>query len=213
MERTTPISPAAVLRLERGLPTRESGTQAASLRKGMKTLARVSLILISSFFILHSTASAQVKWHSIDEAANANVGTRIYLVDFYTDWCGYCKKMDRETFTDATVAKIINKYYYPVKFNAESRNAVTWFGTTYPPASGRHRAHGFARGIQGYPTSMLYLADGKALQAIPGFYSAKDYAIILWYFASGDYQRYPYERYQRIFDKEIRPVMEKELNK
>ncbi len=196
-------------RLERGLPARECG----SLQKGMKTLTRVSLILISSFFILHSTASAQVKWHSIDEAANAKIGTRIYLVDFYTDWCGYCKKMDRETFTDATVTQITNKYYYPVKFNAESRSAVTWFGTTYPPASGRHRSHGFARGIQGYPTSVLYLANGKALQAIPGFYSAKDYAIILWYFASGDYQRYPYERYQRIFDKEIRPVMEKELKK
>ncbi len=204
-------------RQERGLPAREIGAQAASLRmrmrKATRTLTRVSLILISSFFILHSTASAQVKWHSIDEAANAKIGTRIYLVDFYTDWCGYCKKMDRETFTDATVTQIINKYYYPVKFNAESRSAVTWFGTTYPPASGRHRSHGFARGIQGYPTSVLYLANGKALQAIPGFYSAKDYAIILWYFASGDYQRYPYERYQRIFDKEIRPVMEKELNK
>lgn len=204
-------------RQERGLPAREIGAQAASLRmrmrKATRTLTRVSLILISSFFILHSTASAQVKWHSIDEAANAKIGTRIYLVDFYTDWCGYCKKMDRETFTDATVTQIINKYYYPVKFNAESRSAVTWFGTTYPPASGRHRSHGFARGIQGYPTSVLYLANGKALQAIPGFYSAKDYAIILWYFASGDYQRYPYERYQRIFDKEIRPVMEKELKK
>lgn len=185
----------------------------ASLQKGMKALTRVSLILLSSLFILHSTASAQVKWHSIDEAANAKIGSRIYLVDFYTDWCGYCKKMDRETFADATVTKIINKYYYPVKFNAESRSTVNWFGATYSPASGRSRAHGFARGIQGYPTTMLYLADGKALQAIPGFYSAKDYAILLWYFASGDYQRYPYERYQRIFDKEIRPVMEKELKK
>ena len=204
-------------RLERGLPAREIGAQAASLRmrmrKTMKALACLCLLFNFQFSIFNSTASAQVKWHSIDEAANAKIGTRIYLVDFYTDWCGYCKKMDRETFTDATVTQIINKYYYPVKFNAESRSAVTWFGTTYPPASGRHRSHGFARGIQGYPTSVLYLANGKALQAIPGFYSAKDYAIILWYFASGDYQRYPYERYQRIFDKEIRPVMEKELKK
>jgi thioredoxin-related protein len=188
-------------------------TPSANLREGMKNLARVSLILLSSFFILHSTASAQVKWHSIDEAANAKIGTRIYLVDFYTDWCGYCKKMDRETFSDATVAKIINKYFYPVKFNAEGNSTFNWFGQTYTPNSGRRRAHSFARGLQGYPTTVLYLADGKPLQAVPGFYSAQDFVIILWYFASGDYKKYPYGRYQRIFDKEIRPVMEKELKK
>ena len=182
------------------------------MKKYIKILACASLIFNFQFSIFNST-QAQVTWHSIDEASKAKIGTRMYLVDFYTDWCGYCKKMDRETFTDATVAKIINKYYYPVKFNAEGRNSFTWFGTSYGPGSGRSRAHSFARGIQGYPTSVLYLADGKPLQAVPGFYSAKDYAIILWYFASGDYQRYPYERYQRIFDKEIRPTMEKELNK
>ena len=178
------------------------------MNKFIKILTCVGLL-----WGFHLSAFAQVKWHSIEEAADAKIGTRIYLVDFYTDWCGYCKKMDRETFSDATVAKIINKYYYPVKFNAESRNSFTWFGTPYAPASGRSRAHSFARGIQGYPTSVLYLANGSPLQAIPGFFSAKEYAIILWYFASGDYQRYPYERYQRIFDKEIRPTMEKELNK
>ena len=161
------------------------------MNKFIKILTCVGLL-----WGFHLSASAQVKWHSIEEAADAKIGTRIYLVDFYTDWCGYCKKMDRETFSDATVAKIINKYYYPVKFNAESRNTFTWFGTPYAPASGRSRAHSFARGIQGYPTSVLYLANGSPLQAIPG-----------------DYQRYPYERYQRIFDKEIRPTMEKELKK
>ena len=119
--------------------------------------------------------------------------------------------MDRETFPDATVAKIINKYYYPVKFNAEGRNTFSWFGTTYKPASGRSRAHEFAKGMQGYPTTVLFRADGTPLQAIPGYYSAKDFVVILWYFASGDYERYPYERYQRIFDKEIRPAMEKAL--
>ena len=70
------------------------------------------------------------------------------------------------------------------------------------------RQHEFARGLQGYPTFVLYKADGTVLQAIPGFYSAKDFAVILWYFASGDCDKYPFERYQKIFDKEIRPAME-----
>ena len=65
--------------------------------------------------------------------------------------------------------------------------------------------------MKGYPTTVLYRADGSLFQSIPGFASAKEYTVILWYFASGDYQRYPFDRYQQIFDKEIRPAMEKEL--
>lgn len=181
----------------------------------MKTYIKTLLLIgIGLFATLHSplsTIQAQVKWHSVEEAASANIGSRLYLVDFYTDWCGYCKKMDRETFVDPTVAKIINKYYYPVKFNAESRKRFTWFGKAYEAAGGRSRVHEFARGVQGYPTTVFYRADGSVFQVVPGYSTAKDYTVILWFFASGDYQRYPFDRYQRIFDKEIRPSMEKAL--
>lgn len=159
-----------------------------------------------------NSAQAQVKWHTIDEAATTKIGDRIYFVDFYTSWCGYCKKMDRETFTDPTVAKILNTYFFPIKFDAEGQQKVTWFGKTYNPVNqGRNRQHEFARGLQGYPTYVLFNADGTPLQSIPGFYSAKEFTIVLWYFASGDCNRYPFERYRQIFDKDIRPQMNKAL--
>lgn len=168
--------------------------------------------LLFSFHLSPFTLNAQVKWHTIEEASQAKIGDKMYFVDFYTSWCGYCKKMDRETFTDATVAKIMNKYFYPVKFNAESSNTFSWFGTTYSPAkAGRSRVHDFARGVSGYPTFVLYRSDGTLFQAIPGYYPAKDFIVVLWYFASGDYKRYAYENYRRIFDVDIRPTMEKSL--
>jgi thioredoxin-related protein len=174
------------------------------------------ILLVSVLLTLHlmsfTPATAQVKWHTIEQAAEAKIGEKLYFIDFYTSWCGYCKKMDRETFSDATVAKILNQYYYPVKFNAEGSNTFTWFGQTYKPATaGRNRTHQFAQGLQGYPTFVICTADGKALQAIPGFMSAKDFTVVLWYLASGDYQRYSYEQYQKIFNKDIRPSMEKAL--
>lgn len=163
-------------------------------------------------FACAAPAQSQVKWHSIEEASNAKIGEKLYFIDFYTSWCGYCKKMDRETFTDPTVTKILNKYYFPVKFDAEGSNTFTWFGKTYRPASaGRNRTHEFAKGLQGYPTFVICKADGTALQAIPGYVPAKDFIVILWYIASGDYNRYSYEQYQKIFDKDIRPTMEKVL--
>lgn len=173
-----------------------------------------NLFILIAAVMLSACTQAQVKWHTIEEAAATKIDSeKLYFIDFYTSWCGYCKKMDRETFANPTVAKLLNKYYYPVKFDAEGNSTFTWAGKTYQPTKGsRGRAqHQFASGIQGYPTFTLYRPDGSPLQAIPGFYNAKEFTVILWYFASGDYNRYPYERYIKIFDSEIRPVMEKAL--
>lgn len=173
-------------------------------------MKRLSTIIAT--LMLFCGAHAQVEWHTVEAASKAKIGSRLYFIDFYTSWCGYCKKMDRETFSDPTVAKILNKYYYPVKFNAEGSNTFTWFGHTYRPGRGtRGSAHEFASGLRGYPTFVLYQSDGTAFQAIPGFYDAASFTVVLWYFASGDYNRHPFDRYQQIFDKEIRPQMEKAL--
>jgi thioredoxin-related protein len=185
--------------------------------KWLLRLACASLIFIFPFSTFNS-AQGQVKWNTIEQASQAKIGTKMYFIDFYTDWCGYCKKMDRQTFSDATVAEILNKYYYPVKFNAEGNSIVKWRGNTYNPVSnGRNRVHQFALATlgsqMGFPTFALFRADGTLLQTIPGFYPAQDFIVILWYFASGDCDRYPFDRYQRIFDKEIRPKMNEALKK
>jgi len=168
-------------------------------------------ILAVCALLLCGGLQAQVTWHSIEEASKARIGSRLYFVDFYTSWCGYCKKMDRETFTDPTVAKLLNRYYYPVKFNAEGNNTFVWKGQSYGPGTA-NRTHSFANGLRGYPSFVLYKADGTVIQVIPGFYKADPFAAILWYFASGDNQRYPsFDHYMQLFDKEIRPQMEKAL--
>lgn len=179
-----------------------------------------SIVLVTAFFTFllspFTSATAQTQWRTIEDAATTQIGSRFYLVDFYTDWCGYCKKMDRQTFTDPTVAKIMNTYYYPVKFNAEGNETVTWNGRVYPPATqGRNKVHVFTQATLGqrigFPSFAIFRADGTLLTVVPGFYPPREFAVILWYFASGDNAKYPYEKYMQIFDKEIYPVMEKAL--
>lgn len=145
---------------------------------------------------------------------------KLYFVDFYTDWCGWCKRMDRETFTDPTVAKILNTYYIPTKFDAEGADTFVWRGKEYKgtptPRGARKQAHSFAHAIlgqqMGFPSFAIFRPNQQLMTVVPGYSTANDFAVILWYFASGDCDRYAFEQYQKIFDKEIRPVMKKQLN-
>lgn len=174
------------------------------------------------FALLSPITHAQsIHWNTIEKAAPAenNNGKKLYFVDFFTNWCGWCKRMDRETFTDATVAKILNKYYIPVKFNAEGNADFTWKNIRYTNTSTapgqRPSVHSFAKYIlgqqMGFPSFVIFGADQSTLTILQGYKTKEELPIILWYFCSGDYLKYSFEQYLKIFDKEIRHVMLKAI--
>jgi thioredoxin-related protein len=179
-------------------------------------------LLVSLATLLCGTIQAQqVEWKTIEQAAKTDTksNAKLYFVDFYTSWCGWCKKMDRETFSNPVVAKILNTYYIPVKFDAEGSSEFTWkgnkyFGATTAPGS-RRGTHSFAKAVlgtqMGFPSFGLFNSNQSKLTIIQGYQSADDFIVALWYFASGDYNRYAFEKYQKIFDKEIRPSMNAKL--
>ncbi len=63
----------------------------------------------------------EVKWMSFEEAVErSKTEKRKIFIDVFTDWCGWCKVMDKNTFPDLVIAKLLsNEKFYPVKFNAE----------------------------------------------------------------------------------------------
>lgn len=175
-------------------------------------------ILLCTFIGCADAQSPKVAWTDLPTASQSSQTQKLYFIDFYTSWCGWCKKMDAETFTDPTVAKILTKYYIPVKFDAESSVEFTWRGITYKgnaSNSGRKAPHQFATSTLGkqigYPTSALFKADKSLLTVVPGYMKPTEMVQLLWFFASGDYEKYSWNNYVKIFDKEIRPVMNKQL--
>ena len=163
----------------------------------------------------------QIEWKTIEQAAKTDSKTnaKLYFVDFYTSWCGWCKKMDRETFTNPVVAKILNTYYIPVKFDAEGSTEFVWMGNKYTGSAtapgSRRGTHNFAKAVlgtqMGFPSFGIFNSNQAKLTIIQGYQPADDLVVILWYFASGDYNRYAYDKYLKIFDKEIRPTMNAKL--
>lgn len=124
------------------------------------------------------------------------------LVDLYTDWCGWCKVMDKKTYARTEVAQYINTHFYAVKINAESREAMTWQGKTYQ-FNGQAGIHNLAiqltRGQLSFPHTIFVVPGEPQPQAIPGYLEVPDMELLLKYFGEGRYGKEDFSAYQKKF--------------
>ncbi len=119
-----------------------------------------------------------LQWETFDQLSSKgkNNGKK-YLVDVYTDWCGWCKVMDRTTFTEPKLQEYLRDNYNLIKFDAEQKDAITFKGTIYEwQNGGRNGINKLAIKLlgnrQSYP-SMVYLDEEMNLiKAIPGYKKA-----------------------------------------
>ncbi len=124
------------------------------------------------------TAEGEIAWMTWDEAVKANEkAPKKIFIDFYTDWCGWCKKMDQSTFMEPGVVDYVNKNFYAVKFNAEQKEDVKFKGTTFSwTAGGRNGFHKLAfellDGRLGYPSYVYLTPTFERILISPGYKDA-----------------------------------------
>jgi thioredoxin-related protein len=169
------------------------------------------IFLILQFIALTGTLKAQetLKWLSLQEAEKlmAKQPKKLFI-DVYTDWCGWCKVMDQQTFQHPIIAKIINQYYYPVKLNAEQKEDLVFRGKTYKYIpNGRSGYNELAaeilQGKLSYPTIVYMDENFNVIQAIPGFHKPTDIEPILKFFGTGAYKNIEWGEYQKSFKSEL----------
>lgn len=171
------------------------------------------LFLVLSLMTIVATVGAQeIKWMSFEDAvAAAKKSPKKIFIDVYTNWCGWCTRMDQTTFKNEVIANYINEKFYPVKFNAESTDTINFNGhvfTFQANPNGRGGAHELAiamlQGKMSYPSYVLMDEQQRLIQKIPGYQEAKNFEPILHFFGDDAYKTTKWEDFVAGFKSQIK---------
>ena len=155
----------------------------------MKPLSFVAFLLLALLVPGHAPARAENAgdgvWREWNEGLReASASQRPIVVDVYTDWCGWCKRMDRDVYSRSDVREYLSKRFVPVRLNAESGAAAQYEGKT---VSSRALAARFR--VSGYPTTIFLRPGGEHVVNVPGYVDADRFLLLLRYVGDGHLDR------------------------
>ena len=134
---------------------------------------------------VHAGRTAGLKWQAWDPGMRAAVKAgRPVLVDVYTDWCGWCRRMDRDVYTRDDVRDYLSRHFVIVRLDAEAADEASYEGRMYTSRSlaGRFR-------VTGYPTTIFLRSNGEHLVNVPGYVPADRFLLLLRYIGEGGMDR------------------------
>jgi thioredoxin-related protein len=152
-------------------------------------------LVIFSFSLSVAGDKNELKWLSFDSAkAEAAKTKKKVLVDVYTDWCKWCKKMDSDTYADPKVMKYLNEKFVVSKLNAEGSEKVTYEGKKYA-------APEFAQmiGIGGYPTMLFIEPSGKIITLLSSYLDAKQMMHVAKFIGESKYEKMSFEEFEKSY--------------
>ena len=173
-------------------------------------------IILAIFALLTFGTKAQekaetIKWMDFNEAIEAcRQEPKLIFIDVFTDWCGWCKKMDASTFKDPVIAKYMNEKFYAVKFDAERTDTIVFSGYTFTGvtrADGRKGTHQLAaallRNKLSYPSYVLMDENFQILQVIGGYQEARQFEPMIHFFGDKAYKTMSGDDFLKDFKSEL----------
>lgn len=168
----------------------------------------VSIVAFSFTGRTESVKAAEpggIRWYTWEEAIQmSKIEKRKIMVDVYTQWCGWCKRMDKTTFKNPTIVSYLNSHYYPIKFDAETKEDIEFQGKTYRFVNNGMRGYHelaaeITRGRLSYPTIVFLDENFDIIQSIPGYREPLEFEQIITYFGTNSHKKMPWEKYRSVY--------------
>jgi len=133
-----------------------------------------------------SNAKPKVVWMKFDEGiAKGTKEKKNMIIDFYTDWCHWCKVMDEKTFQNPKIAKKLAENFVTIRLNAESRTETAHF-----------QGHEFTNAqltqafrVTGFPSLGFLTPQAEVITVIPGYIPADQFGYLLDYIYQECYKK------------------------
>jgi thioredoxin-related protein len=188
-------------------------------------MKKLFLFIIAIVLFCANSINAQVKvqWTNIEQAqeiAKTKEGKdKLIFVDCYTDWCGWCKVMDNKTFSDETIATLMNYYFINVKFNAEQKEDITFNENVYKYQSSRGKGSHQLAGILlqnklAFPSfAILNGNDLSSKTILQGYIEKNEFEPVIVYLGEGFDTKEDFDTFKARYEKEIRSTILKKIKK
>ena len=156
---------------------------------------RLPILLCAALLLLPQAAGAgprtrardagELQWVGWNEGLRAAAAThRPVLVDVYTDWCGWCRRMDKDVYGRDDVRAYLSRRFVTVRLDAEASTPATYDDRPYTESSLAARFR-----VTGYPTTVFLKADGEHMVNVPGYIPADRFLLLLQYVGDGHLER------------------------
>ena len=153
------------------------------------SFAAILLLAVSGF--AGETSSKGITWVNYDEGLKlAGKTDKIIFIDFYTNWCKFCHKMDNETFSDREIIDYFNDHFVAVKINAESNSKMSLPDGEF---SGRQVSKQF--GVRGYPTYWFLKSSGERINFTSGYAPPERFLPLLQFVGDKYYENMTFKEF------------------
>ena len=121
-----------------------------------------------------------LEWMNMDQLAKIPLsGSKYYLIDIYTEWCGWCKIMDNKTFSDQEVQEYLQENFHLIKFDAERKAPVNFKNKIYNWVEGGKKGHNelaleLLEGKMAYPGLVYLDTDLNVIKVSSGYKNPKE---------------------------------------
>jgi len=147
----------------------------------MKQITKTIIICFGALIFLVSSSAwaGRVDWLDYQKGMEkAKVAKKPIFLNFYANWCGYCRKMENETFADRTVANVLQDSFVPIRLNSDKQPRIS---ASY--------------GVRGLPFFWFLTAKAERIAALPGYIPKHMFINYLRFIESDSYKKMDFQQF------------------